>query len=403
MRKSQLRERHKHTATRSKPGGLSSLSQSIIGNIYQAITGNVHIPAHFVRRALANGLPSAELQDAIRCARTAKILPDYLLSASEQKFERALYWDELGLKSRSRDLYLESALWALYAELLIEDDEKRQLVWQKFKESYRRAAPYFTHPAEEVNVQYLASNLSGYFRLPALPEDQPRLAKLPVVVLLNGLFSAREELHYTENSLLGQGFATLSVDYPGIQMHSAQIPSSFDVKELGNSLYLYLSTRPELDLSRITLYGQSLGGRMALYMALAYPERFQSIVCMSTPLDLLQDLDRLAPIFAREQLVSQAAARSSLYELALHTQIEEGLHYIEAPLLVLGGGKDKIASAEETRRIYDSSPSADKKLILCPGAGHKLYEMMPSLRHEIAQWIKQRSVSSQSTMSYSEA
>ncbi len=386
----QLRERRRHQKSRAKRASLASLSQEIIGNIYQAITGNVHIPAHFVRRALANGLPADELQHAIRSARTTRSLPDYFLAASEQKLERALYWEELGLRPRAKELYLESSLWAIYAELLCEEEEKRQLIWQKYRESYKRAAPFFTHPAEEVNIHYMASMLEGYFRLPANVEDEP-FAKRPVVVILNGLFSPKEELHYLENSFLSQGFATLSMDYPGVLQHSAQVPSSFDVKELGNSIFHFLSTRIEVDCSRISLYGQSVGGRMAIYMALSYPERFASIVSMSTPLDLLGELDKVAPIYGREHMISSIAARSSLHEIALHTEIEEQVRHIEAPLLVLGGGKDRISTADQSRQIFDDALSADKKLILCPGAGHCLYEMMPSLRYEIAQWIKQRS------------
>jgi hypothetical protein len=45
---------------------------------------------------------------------------------------------------------------------------------------------------------------------------------------------------------------------------------------------------------------------------------------------------------------------------------------------------------EETKMIYEQIGAGDKKLIVCPGASHNCYEMMPSLRHEIAQWIKQR-------------
>ncbi len=396
MRKVHSREantRHKKPSNGKAP--ISRLSHGFISNIYQAITGNVQIPQHFVRRALANGLPEPELQDAIRCARTAVLLPDYLLSAAEQKFERAVYWDELGLKTRARDLYLEAALWALNAELLIDDEEKRNLVWQKYRESYRRAAPYFAHPAEEISINYLATALSGYFRVPASAfDEQGQLAigpvKLPVIVLLNGLFTAREELHYFENSLLSQGFATVTIDYPGTQAHSAHVPSSFDVKELANSIYLFLSTRPEVDCSRISLYGQSVGGRIAIQMALAFPERFCSIVSMSTPIDLLSNLDKLSAAFAREHMVPTSAARASLYELALHTEIEQNIQHIESPLLVLGGGKDRVTSAEQTRILFDRSLSSDKKLVLSPGAGHCLYEMMPSLRYDIAQWFRQR-------------
>jgi esterase/lipase len=89
-------------------------------------------------------------------------------------------------------------------------------------------------------------------------------------------------------------------------------------------------------------------------------------------------------------MISTANARTTLYEFALQTPIEDGIDQIEAALLVIGGGKDKIAPSDETQMIFDKALSPDKKLIMCPGAGHCLYEMMPSLRYEIAQWIKQR-------------
>lgn len=390
MRSSPVSERKKTTAERTKRPSWASLRQKVFGDIYQAITGNVHVPGHFVLRAVANGLPAAEFGDAARIARTLKELPDYLLSASEQRLEKAIYWDELGLKQRARDNYLESALWGIYAEMLLEDENHRAEVWRRYRESYFRAAPYFTFPAESVPINYLATNLIGYFRKPLLEEGSSE--KVPVVILLNGLFSPIEELHYLENSLLSQGFATLSVDYPGVTMHNGQIPSSFDVKELGNALNLFLSSRNDVDLSKVTLYGLSLGGRMAIFLAMNFPERFSSVVSLCTPLDLFSDLDRLTPTFAREHMVSTLSARTALYEIALHTPIEEDLRYVQAPLLVLGGGKDRIALADETRHIYDNAGSSDKKLILCPGAGHGLYEMMPSARYEIAQWIKQRSL-----------
>lgn len=389
MSNTPVSEKKKTTTERLKRASWNSISQKVYGDIYQAITGSLHLPGRFVQRALANGLPAQDLEHAIRCAKTLQELPDYLLSASEQKLEKATYWDELGLKTRARDNYLESALWGMYAELLIEDEEQKSVVWRQFRESYFRASPYFNAPADSVAIHYLATNLIGYFRRP--PQDEDSFEKLPVVILLNGLFTPIEELHYLENSLLSQGFATLSVDYPGVTMHSAQVPSAFDVKELGNALNLFLSGRVDIDLSRVTLYGLSLGGRMAMYLALAFPERFSSIVSLSTPLDLLADMDRLTPTFAREHFVSTLAARTALYETAHHTPIEDDIRYIQAPLLVLGGGKDRISTPEQTKDIFEKAGSADKKLILCPGAGHCLYEMMPSVRYEIAQWIKQRS------------
>ena len=39
---------------------------------------------------------------------------------------------------------------------------------------------------------------------------------------------------------------------------------------------------------------------------------------------------------------------------------------------------------------WEMPGAPDKKLLYIPNAGHGCYEMMPSLRYEIAQWIRQR-------------
>lgn len=378
----------RHTSRNLRPRRTAgTFGKAVLGNIYEAITGLRPVPSAFVRRAVANGLEKDHLVDAIRRARSAHKLPDYLLAMSAQKLEKAVYWDELGLKTRARDLYLESAFWGLYAEVITNDPVRKDQIQKQYSHSYRCAAPYFSAPAIPLQTGFIASNLSGYLRIPELPEDN-LTGKLPCVVILNSFCSPKEELHYVENSLVARGFATLSLDYPG-QVGSSP-PAPFDVAEFTNSLCLYLSTQPQIDCSRLSLYGISLGARVALYMALTFPERFNSIVSISAPYDLIGDLDHLTPAFARELFIPTITARTMLLELAHQTPIEENLGKVATPVLVAGGGKDLITLSDETRYIFEKLDSTDKKLLLCPGANHNLYEMMPSIRYEIAQWLWQR-------------
>lgn len=358
----------------------------MLGNIYEAITGRRPVPGAFIRRAVANGLDKDLLQDAIRQARSAHRLPDYLLARARQKHEKGVYWDELGLKPRARDNYLESALWGLYAEILTRDPERKHEIYKDYLHSYLSAAPHFSSPAIPVQTGFVASCLQGYLRLPARGEEAS--GKVPCAVILNGLCSPKEELHYVENSLVARGLATLCVDYPG-QIGSLP-PAPFDVAEFGNSLCLFLAARPEIDCSRISLYGISLGARIALYLALTFPDRFKSVVSVSAPYDLNGDIDHMTPAISREQLISTMTVRTALLELTRQTPIEERLGDLTTPVLIAGGGKDLITLPEETRYIFEQAASADKKLVLCPGASHNLYEMMPSIRYELAQWMCQR-------------
>ncbi len=41
-----------------------------------------------------------------------------------------------------------------------------------------------------------------------------------------------------------------------------------------------------------------------------------------------------------------------------------------APLVVIAGDRDAIVPIEQSRRVYEAAGSADKRLVVIPGAGH---------------------------------
>ncbi|MBY0358787.1 MAG: lysophospholipase [Candidatus Obscuribacterales bacterium] len=386
MRMLETMEPPKERLSRNRRSSLSHLGRRFINKTYKALTGQALVPKFLTVRAVANGLKKEQFSGAIRLARGLNRLPDYLQAVCDKQWEKAQYWDDLGLKAKAADYYLDSALWGVYADLITADEEKAHFLREQYRESYFRAAQGFRTPTERVELTYLASTLQAYFRLPALTKPGQQNWNLPCVILFNDLFSSKEELHYVENSLLAQGLATFSIDYPGHQRPYA----SFDVKELGNAIYLFLYSRTEIDSSRLCLYGISLGGRFALHLNLLMPEKFKSVVCLSTPYDLHHDLEQLTKAVSAQFFVSPMTARTALHELAERTPIEDALSQQKSSILIAGGGKDNIVLPEETQHLFNQSASKDKQLVLCPGAGHGLYEMMPSLRYEIAQWITQR-------------
>ena len=71
------------------------------------------------------------------------------------------------------------------------------------------ALPFGPAPGERVEIPFDGATLAGILRLPA--GSQPA----PVVVLIPGLDSAKEEFRSTEQLFLDRGLATFSVDGPG--------------------------------------------------------------------------------------------------------------------------------------------------------------------------------------------
>jgi len=377
--------------SRRKRAVLPHLGNFFFGNIYRALTGNKRLPKALFNRAVSNGLNREQLEAVFSQVRDREELAPAMLSIAATQLQQALYWDDVGVKNRARDNYLESAFWEIYAAQLLIDPSARAKSIARCRTSYAMAAPHFTNPAQEVEINYLGGVLKGYLRVPSPAQDDPQQfisANHACVVLFNGISTPKEELYFTENSLLAVGVATLSFDYPFSD--DGQSLTALDPEELGNSLLSTLSTRSDIDMSRLVAYGTSIGGRIALLVVAKFQQRFQAVVTLSAPYDLLTDLDLLLPVMKREYAASQQCSKTILFDLARQTTLRGQLEEIVAPTLVIGGGKDLIAMPEETRIIYEQIGASDKKLIICPGAGHACHEMMPSLRHQIAQWIKQR-------------
>jgi 2,6-dihydroxypseudooxynicotine hydrolase len=345
------------------------------------------IPSFLVNRAAANGLIREEVETALRQAKRWEHLPHIFSSIAGELHEKALYWDDLGLNPRAAAHYLQSSFWDFYAQLLIlRDQDNRSLFYARCSRSYRHAAPHFEYAATAVEIPYQAGSLKGYLRLPVIEAH----AQAPCVVIVNSVNSAKEELHYTENAFLKMGIATLSFDLPGFGESFDDHLDSGDFEILGNALYLFLNQHKEIDPERLALHGLGIGGALALTLVLLTPDRYQAVATLSAPYQLESTLERLLPAVRREALSLTDGAEDVLRGFATRMPRAADLRQLTCPLMAVGGGKDILAPASDTKSIYDLAGSVDKKLLFIPNASHGCYEMMPSLRYEIAQWIRQR-------------
>jgi pimeloyl-ACP methyl ester carboxylesterase len=379
---------------------LPHLGSLLLGNLYHAITGGARAPSALIKRAVAHGLNREHLEGIIRQSRQASELPRQMAAVADNHFQRALYWHDVAVKNRARDHYLECSLWLLYAALQSSTYTQRTRLFKRAQQSYALAAPHFQQPAEPVSITCPAGAISGYLRLPSAATEADEggqeyiSANHPCVLLFNGLSTPKEELHLWENALLATGLATLSFDYPtaggaGFDGSAGEL-YAFNVEELANALLLFLASRPEIDVSRVAAFGTSVGGRLALYAVARLPERFRALATLSAPLELLSDINLLMPAMKYELAAASECCKAAVFDLARRTPVRALLPQMQTPLLAVGGARDLIALPEETRAIYEECGASDKKLVICSSAGHNCYEMMPSLRHEIAQWIRQR-------------
>src|SRR5258708_35037065 len=81
---------------------------------------------------------------------------------------------------------------------------------KKRVECYAKAAPYLNPPAMRHEVPFETFCMASYLRVPA------GITKPPVVMIISGLGSSKEEERAMEDGFLRRGMADLTLDGPGL-------------------------------------------------------------------------------------------------------------------------------------------------------------------------------------------
>jgi dipeptidyl aminopeptidase/acylaminoacyl peptidase len=181
----------------------------------------------------------------------------------------------------------------------------------------------------------------------------------PLVVLIPGLDSTKEEFLVWEDVFLARGMATLSMDGPGQGESGFALDIRPDYEVAVAALLDALADRPDLDHARIGAAGVSMGGYYAPRAA-AFEPRIKAVAGISGPFDMSANWDNL-PSLTRETLQhhtgasSQEEARSRAGELNLAGVAER----ITQPALIVTGKRDRLIPWQDTKRIADAIPDAE--------------------------------------------
>ena len=146
--------------------------------------------------------------------------------------------------------------------------------------------------------------------------------------------------------------ALLMLDYRGYG-ESAGSPSEQGLYADADAAWAYLTSRPDVDPSRIAVYGRSVGSVPALYLATTRPVR---AVVLESPFSSAVDMARVHYRFLPSFIV-----RLSMDNL-------ERAARLTAPLLVLHGTEDNIALPRMGRAVAEAGHA--RELVLIKGAGH---------------------------------
>jgi len=250
--------------------------------------------------------------------------------------------------------------------------------------TYQKALPYFDFPGERVAIPYEDGNtMYGILRK---PWHTPRP---PVVILLPGLDSVKEELHNYGDDFLKRGLAVLAIDGPGQGemefdhplRHDAEVPLRYAID--------YLEQRSDVDATRVGIMGVSLGGYFALRAA-AFEPRVKAAICLAGAYNLAQHFDRY-PLLTQEAFIyrlkadDEATARTALQQFDLDGVMPQ----ITCPLLVIMGRRDRLFPPEDSEKMV-AEAGGHAELMMFEDGNHVCNNIPYKYRPQQADWMSRK-------------
>jgi hypothetical protein len=178
----------------------------------------------------------------------------------------------------------------------------------------------------------------------------------PLILLIPGLDSTKEEFFRLEELFLARGMATLSMDGPGQGETGYTVPIRHDY-EVGVSAALdALAGRDDLDLDRVGALGVSLGGYYAP-RAGAFEPRLKAVAGISGAYDFGEIWDSLPPL-TRETFTVKSGARDEAEARALAGRLSLAgvAERLDRPALFITGKLDRLIPWEQTERGAREAP-----------------------------------------------
>ena len=200
-----------------------------------------------------------------------------------------------------------------------------------------------------MEVDFDGTTMVGNLRRPACAY------RPPLVVLIAGLDSTKEEFFAVENLFLARGLATFSLDGPGQGEtgYSATIRPDFEAP-VAAALDV-LCARSDLDGNRIGMLGVSLGGYYAARAA-AFEPRVKAVVVSGGPYDygaLVRD--RPAHSLATFARNSGTTTVEETYAFASRLTLEGVLGHLTQPMVVVFGKRDRLVPWQQAVRVAEEA------------------------------------------------
>ncbi|MBF2067375.1 MAG: alpha/beta fold hydrolase [Calothrix sp. C42_A2020_038] len=173
---------------------------------------------------------------------------------------------------------------------------------------------------------------------------------------------------YAASGYYKAGFSVLLIDYRGFGLSEGAFPSENRVYEDAATAWNYLVKQQKIPPQNIYIYGHSLGGAIAIDLAVKHPDAAGLIVESSFT-------------SIRNVIVARKLFRFFPVKLILKQNFDSisKIAKIKTPILLIHGAEDSTVPAFMSKQLYQAAPKP-KELLIIPNADHNnVGESAPSV------------------------
>jgi dipeptidyl aminopeptidase/acylaminoacyl peptidase len=236
--------------------------------------------------------------------------------------------------------------------------------------------------AERIEVPFDGATMVGNLRRP------PGVDRPPLVLLIAGLDSTKEEFFAAENTFLARGMATFALDGPGQGETALALKIRPDFEAPVAAVLDLLCARDDLDGGRVGMLGVSLGGYYGARAA-AFEPRLRAVVISGGCYDygaLIRD--RPAHSLATFMYGCGASTAQEAYDFAARMSLAGVAGKIRQPMIVVFGKRDRLVPWEHAVQVSQEAP--DAQLWMFDEGNHVCMNLTYRWRPQAADWLADR-------------
>jgi len=300
---------------------------------------------------------------------------------------------ELALKAEAKgnsisagEAYIGAALCYHFGKFVFQDyHDEYMSAANKAVAAFAKGLKLLDPTGERVEIPFDGATMVGTLRRP-FPSDADRP---PLVLLLPGLDSTKEEFFYWENVFLKRGLGTFSLDGPGQGECGYSSTIRPDYEAAVSTVLDTLTKRNDIDGNRIGLAGVSLGGYYAARAA-AFEPRVKAAVGICGPWNFAECWHVLPSLTrAAFQYHSGAKNEEEAKVNANKLSLDSAAQKLKQPLLIIHGKLDRIIPWEQAHKIVNAVGS-HAELAMFENGNHVCNNIPFVYRPLTADWLKEK-------------